>query len=76
MRRDLALEVRAEVRGENTRKSAVTVSGREVSRHRHLHPKEKAGNVHLVVVHDRREEKGDTQEAKVVHQALIDSVDP
>ena len=73
MSQDLALEVRAEVHGENTRKSAVTASGRVVGRHRQLRLKEK---VHRVVVHDRREERGNTQEARVVHQALIDSVDP
>ena len=77
MSQNLALEAGAKAHVENTRRSAVIASGQGVSRHHlHLLRKREAENVHLVVVHDHREEREDTQEAEVVHQALIDSVDP
>lgn len=73
---NLALEAGAKAHVENTRKSVVIASGRGVSRHLHLRRKREAENVHLVVVHDHREGREDTQEAEVVPQASIDSVDP
>lgn len=77
MSRGLALEVRAEARAENTKKSAATGDDREAAHQALLLLRKEAVMVLLAVALaiDHQEERGDIQEAGVVLQALIDLVD-
>ena len=75
MSRDLALEVRAEARAENTKKSAATGDDREAAHQARLLLRKEAVMVLLAVALDHQEGRGDIQEAGVVLQALIDLVD-
>ena len=75
MSRGLALEVRAEARAENTKKSAATGDDREAAHQARLLLRKEAVMVLLAVALDHQEGRGDIQEAGVVLQALIDLVD-
>lgn len=75
MSRGLALEVRAEARAENTKKSAATGDDREAAHQARLLLRKEPVMALLAVALDHQEGRGDIQEAGVVLQALIDLVD-
>lgn len=75
MSRGLALEVRAEARAENTKKSAATGDDREAAHQVRRLLRKEAVMALLAVALDHQGGRGDIQEAGVVLQALIDLVD-
>lgn len=75
MSQGLVLEVRAEARAENTKKSAATGDDREAAHQARLLLRKEAVMALLAVALDHQEGRGDIQEAGVVLQALIDLVD-